>query len=117
MESNYIIERRKKMLGLSTETKEKKPARIKPMSKKRQIKQREYRKIVAEMLEKDNRCKVKSPVCTGKAQGLHHKVKRSPANLTDINNLIPCCNACNLFLETDVEWGVENGFVKSKFKK
>lgn len=116
MESDYLIQRRKQMLGISEPKPEKKPTRIKPMSKKRQIKQREYRKIVDEMLKKDNRCKVKSPVCTGKAQGLHHLVKRSPKNMMDPKNLIPCCNACNLFLETDVEWGVEHGFVKSKFK-
>lgn len=115
-ESDYIKERRAKMLGLAPEKEEKKPVKIKPFSKKREIKQREYRKLVDELLKKDGRCEINSPVCTKKAQGLHHVVKRSAKNLTDLKNLKRSCNACNDFLEANPDWGAEHGFIISKFK-
>lgn len=112
---DYLTERRNKKLGLLPETKKS----IKPIahySKKREKKQREYRKIVKEMLSKDARCKINSPVCTGYSQGLHHRIKRSPNNLTDLKILIPACNACNSYLESHTEWGIKKGFIISKFK-
>lgn len=117
-ESDYILQRRAKMLGLSKaepEKKKKKP--IAHFSKKREKKQRVYRKIVGEMLAADSRCKVNSPVCTGYSPGLHHKVKRSEKNLTDLEILIPSCNACNSYLESHTAWGIKHGFIISKFKK
>lgn len=76
-----------------------------------------YRRIVADVLGKDDRCKIKSPVCTGKAQGLNHTVKRSPANLIEPTNLVAACNACNNFLESNSKWALVNGHTISKFKK
>lgn len=113
---DYLTERRNKKLGLLPE-KEKKVKPIAHFSKKREKKQREYRKIVKEMLSKDARCKINSPVCTGIAQGLHHIVKRSPKNLIDKNNLIPSCNRCNGFVEQNIDWAIEGGFIKSKYLK
>jgi len=117
MESEYLIQRRKKMLGIDppSEKKEQKP--IPKVSEKRKITNREYKRLVKDILGKDGNCKIKSPVCTGKASGLHHLQKRSPKNLTKKGNLIPACSACNLFIETDPEWAKENGFTISKFKK
>lgn len=116
MESEYLLQRRAKMLGLAKPEPEKKPAKIKPMAKKREVKQREYRKLVKQMLEEDKHCAIHSPVCTHVAQGLHHKVKRSMKNLTDLKILVRSCNACNSFLEENPDWGVEHGFIISKFK-
>jgi hypothetical protein len=86
-------------------------------SKKRKSINKQYKAIKKEMIGKDSRCKVKSPVCTGAAQGAHHLQKRSPSNLIAIDNLLPCCNACNSYLETNVKWSKDNNFSVSRFKK
>ena len=65
----------------------------------------------------DDSCQIKSPVCTGKAQGANHKQKRSPKNMLDKKNLERSCNACNRYVETHVEWAKENGHSVSRFKK
>ena len=112
--SEYCIGH-KKMMG-SEKVKQQKSL-IAKQSEKRKSDQKEYRKIVKEMLSKDASCKVRSPVCTKKAQGLHHKQKRSPGNLTDKSKLIPSCNPCNLYIENYPEWAKEKGFTISRFKK
>jgi len=65
----------------------------------------------------DNRCAVRSPVCTGLSEGTHHITKRSPNNVLALANIVLSCNACNLFIELNKEWAVSNGFLKSKFLK
>jgi hypothetical protein len=51
--------------------KEKKP--IEKLSKDRKkVQKKQYIPLVKEMLAKNPKCKVKSPVCSGIAQGLHH---------------------------------------------
>ena len=92
------------------------PKPIPAKSKKRIAEDKVYKKIVAEMKEISDRCEIKSPVCTGEMQGLHHIVKRSPKNLCDRNNVLKSCNPCNSHLESNDKWARENGFVKSKFK-
>lgn len=116
-ESKFLIDRRRKMMGFGVETDEKKSERIKPLSEKRKKLQREYRKMVKTMLSENNKCQVQAPGCSHMAQGLHHIVKRSPANITDKENLIPCCNKCNLWIEENSQLAMALGFVKSKFKK
>lgn len=86
------------------------------MSKKRSDLQKEYRKLVDRMLKENNKCEVKSPICTGKAQGLNHKQKRTEKNLCDESNVERCCNACNLFIEENPDWAQENGHQISRFK-
>ena len=88
---------------------------IAKVSVKRKQINKEYDKIKAEILTTDDQCKIRSPVCTGKAQGLNHKQKRSPGNLTKRNNLIGCCNACNSFLESNDAWARKNGHTVSRF--
>ena len=90
---------------------------IAPLSKKRVKMQVEYRKIVKAAIEKDNRCTVKSPVCSGFAQGFNHLQKRSPANIILNENLELSCNPCNLFIEENTEWAKVNGHLISRFKK
>lgn len=94
----------------------KKKEPIKKISDKRKPLQKEYKKLVREMLGTNNKCEVKSPVCSGIAQGLNHKEKRSERNLTNPNNVERCCNACNLFIETNIDWALENGHLKLKHK-
>ena len=97
--------------------KEEKPkVRISIKSVKRVAEERLYKKIVKEMLALHPYCRIKSPVCTGKAQGLDHLQKRSPKNYLKRNNLIPACNACQIYKEENPEWSNKNGTSISKFK-
>jgi hypothetical protein len=94
-----------------------KPKPIAKVSEKRKAINKDYKKIVKKALDEDPICKVQSPVCTKVAQGLHHKQKRSPTNLTKASNLIECCNACNLYIEENPVWAKDNGHTISRFKK
>ena len=94
-----------------------KPYKIPVMSAKRKAEQKEYKKIVASKIKQDDRCKIKSEVCTGKAEGLDHLQKRSPSNMIAEDNLIQSCNACNLYKELNPTWAMNNGFSISRFKK
>ena len=103
-------------LGLITKP-EKKKVPIPKMSAKRKVEQREYVKIVKDAAKVDERCKVKSPVCTGEMQGMNHSQKRSPSNLLSKENLTPSCNSCNNFIENNLVWAKNNGHFISRFKK
>ena len=84
--------------------------------KRKEVK-KEYKKIVKATAKIDDRCKVKSPVCTGTMQGLNHIQKRSPKNMIQPENLTASCNACNQFLENNLAWAKSNGHFISRFKK
>lgn len=115
--SDYLLKRRAIMMGArqADPSKEKKP--IAKMSAKRKEVQKEYVKIVKKAAKKDHRCKVKSPDCTGKMQGMNHIQKKSPANITIEKNLTPSCNACNLYIELNTDWARNNGHLISRFAK
>jgi hypothetical protein len=116
MLSQYLIQRQQQKLGLAVkEEKKQKPISIK--SVKRIAEDKLYKKIVKEMLALKPNCRIKSPVCTGKAQGLDHLQKRSPKNYLKRSNLIPACNACQLYKEEHPEWSNKNGTSISRFKK
>lgn len=91
--------------------------KIAARSKKRIREQLKYLKIVAEKMSESNLCEIRSPVCTGVAEGLDHIQKRSPANWLKKDNLQRACNACNQYKETHPVWAKENGHSISKFKK
>lgn len=93
------------------------PKSIAKVSEKRKEENKEYKKIVVEMMKESKFCEVKSPVCTKIAQGLNHKKKRSPKTLLDKKYLERACNPCNLFIEENQEWAEENGHVISKYSK
>lgn len=117
-ESQYLISRRRAMLDGKPATEKPKPAPIAKLCDKRKELQKVYVKLVKEMLKENPLCEMKTPVCTGKAQGLQHKQKRSEKNLCDRNNLLRSCNACNLFVEENPLYGIEHGLIVSKhFKK
>lgn len=115
--SDYLIKRRAMMLGIKEPDPKKPKKPIPSKSAKRKEQDKQYRKIVREMIDKDGRCQVQSPKCTGKAQGLNHKQKRSPNNLLQKDNLTPCCNACNLYIELNSEWAKKHGHFVSRFVK
>jgi hypothetical protein len=97
------------------EAKKKKP--IAQQSEKRKIDQRKYVKIVKDQVKKDDRCMIGSPVCTGKMSGFNHTQKRSPKNLLKKSNLVPCCTACNNFLEKNSKWALDKGHTVSRYIK
>lgn len=100
----------------SGELKEQKP--IKQRSKKLdRVMKKEYVPEVKEMVASNTLCSVKSPVCTGRAQGFHHLAGRLGKLLTDKKKKIPCCNACNTFIEKNDAWARANGFKLSKFSE
>jgi hypothetical protein len=90
---------------------------VKPIPKKtasREELDKEYRKLVKVMLKENDQCEVKLPGCTGKAQGLHHIVKRNKKNMCDRNNLLRACNSCNSYIENHPLEALEMGVSKSK---
>lgn len=95
----------------------KQPKPIQPRSKKlSEVMRKEYVPEVKEMVGKNTPCKVNSPVCTKKAQGFHHLAGRLGKLLTD-KKKVPCCNACNQFIEKNDAWARANGWKTSKFSE
>lgn len=91
---------------------------IAPRSKKlTEVMKKEYVPQVKEMIKEKTACKVNSPVCAKKAQGFHHLAGRIGTLLTDKKKKIPCCNSCNLYIETNDAWARQNGFKLSKFSE
>ena len=113
---NYLEKRRAMKLGLSVEQPKVKKA-INKQSDKRKELQKEYRKIVKEMLKSNPMCEIKEVGCTGKAEGLHHKQKRSEKNLLNKEFLMRACNSCNLWVETHPLEAMDKGYSISKHKK
>jgi hypothetical protein len=94
------------------------PKKTKPIPKKsegRKDIEKDYRKLVGQTLKKQPFCQVKATGCTNIAQGLHHIKKRTKENMCDPDNVIPCCNACNLWIEENPIKAIEMGVSKSKF--
>lgn len=102
-------------VGISTRKQEKPPAKRSKKLDKTMRKQ--YVPEVKEMVKKNTECAVKSPVCTGFAQGFHHLVGRIGELLTNRKKKIPCCNPCNRFIEKNDAWARANGFKLSKFSE
>ena len=114
--SIYLLQRRAKMMGKEIVEVAKKKTKIKPLSDKRKVLQKEYRAKVKAMMKENDRCGIKAPGCSGKASGLHHLCKRSAKNLLEDSNLIRSCSSCNLWVEENDKQARDLGFVKSKFK-
>jgi len=100
-------------LGLVPKTvKAKKP--IAPRSEKRKQEQKEYVKIVKEMLATDPNCEIREEGCQVKASGLHHMKKRSPATFLDRKWLKRSCDNCNTWCELYPLQAIEKGHSVSK---
>lgn len=96
---------------------EKKVAKPIPQkSEKRKVEQKEYVKIVKEMLKANPSCEIKETGCLKKATGLHHKQKRSPKNFLQKSNLMRACDNCQLWVENNPLESIEKGYSISKYK-
>lgn len=112
---SYLEYRRNlKLKGKVEQPKEKKS--INKESEKRKEVNKEYRKIVKEMLKSNPMCEIKEVGCTGKADGLHHKQKRSEKNLLNKKYLMRACNSCNLWVEMHPLEAMAKGYSISKHK-
>lgn len=93
------------------------PVKIKQVSKKRAILNREYAKV-SRPIWKDQPCSIHSSVCIGMAQGIHHPWgKDTPERLLDTNNMMPACNPCNGWVEQHDAEARKLGLKKSRLKK
>ena len=113
MESQYLILRRQRMLGIAPSA-EKKPLKSIPKkSTKMKVDLKEYNKIKKEMLAEDDRCELNTPVCLGQATGLHH-VKRRGINMLNRKYLKRACDPCNGYLEQFPLYAIEKELSISK---
>jgi hypothetical protein len=103
-----------KMMGTPKPDKTKQP--LPKKSDKRIKEERQYKKIVKEMLEESNLCEMKTPDCTGIATGLQHK-KRRNANYLNRKYLIRSCDGCNSWAEMFPLKAIEMGIAVSVLKK
>jgi len=89
---------------------------INKKSEKLAKQEREYKKIVKQMLDENNLCEMLTPICTKIAEGLHH-MKRRGINLLNRKYLKRSCNACNGYVEKHPRWAIENKLLVSVHKK
>lgn len=86
--------------------------RIKPVSKKQRARQKEVAVARERLVEFYGAwCQVRSPVCTGREQGVHHLCKRSQGGCDHLHNLKLACNPCNGFIEDQPAWAKQAGLV------
>jgi len=90
-----------------------KQKRIKPYSNKRVEINKLYNAEADEFRKQNPDCAIKSPVCTQRTQGVHHKKGRGKY-LRVKEKWLPACNACNDYCEEHPEWARENGFIESR---
>lgn len=79
--------------------KDKKPVKIKHLSKKREKQNKVYLTIRKIFLENHPNCQVKLEGCTKFASEIHHAKKRTGYRLTDIENFISICRNCHIKVE------------------
>lgn len=92
------------------------PKPVNPRSKKlEETMRQDYRPQVKEMVAAGEKCRVHSPECAKNATGFHHLSGRIGELLTNREKKIPCCDACNRYIEKNDAWARANGFKLSKF--
>jgi hypothetical protein len=93
------------------EKKEKKKHSIPAFAKSKEKARAEYASLAKVFREQNPVCCIKSKVCTGGTQGVHHvKGKVTPELLLDQGYWLPACNSCNDYLESNPLWAIANGF-------
>lgn len=105
----------KKPAGPGPDQKKKFP-RIARRAKKHAASDREYVKLVREMLAENPYCELVTPECTGIAQGLHH-MKGRGVHLLTRKFLKRACNACNGYVERHPAYALEKGLSVSRHTK
>jgi homoserine trans-succinylase len=87
----------------------KKRSPIAPISEKKAKELVEYRRVRDEYMKTHPTCEVRSEVCTGKSEDLHHKKPRA-YHLMDVSVFMAVCRSCHQKIERDDKWARENGF-------
>lgn len=90
------------------------PKAIAKLSEKGKAADKEYKKLIKLKLKNSPPCQMKTPACTGKAQGGHHK-KRRGKNLMNEAKLVLSCNSCNNWVENNHTQAKNMGLLESKF--
>jgi len=62
-------------------------------------------------------CEIKSPVCTGRAEYIHHVEGRGIKVILDQSKWKACCGACNGYVEVKDAEAKEKGHKKSRLAK
>lgn len=117
MLTQYMQDRLAIKNGTKPPAEKKKQQPIAKMSAKRKVEQRQYKKIVDEMLVINPNCEIKEMGCQGKASGLHHQKKRTPATFLDKRFLKISCDNCNLWCELHPLEAIQKGHSISKHLK
>lgn len=100
----------KKAFGKAAPEVQKPVKRIPKVAEKRKATNREYAKKSGPVW-KGKLCQIRSPVCTGKAEGFNHAGgKETMEKLLDVTNGQAACNACNGYIEQHPAWAKERGF-------
>lgn len=73
--------------------------------------------LYEKFLKGKTECKIKSPVCTGQPEVVHHSKGRGIKVILDQDFWLECCSACNLYVETKDEEARENGHKVSRHAK
>lgn len=79
------------------------------MSAHRHAQKRIYDKDRAIFLKKHPHCSIQSPICTHKSTVIHHKRGRTGHRYLNKAEWAASCVACNLYVEKEKTWAVENG--------
>lgn len=87
----------------------KKRSVIAPISEKKAKELVLYRKLRDEYMKAHPVCEVKSEVCTGRSEDLHHKKPRA-YYLTDVSVFMAVCRSCHEKIEREDSWAREKGF-------
>lgn len=117
--SNYLLERRKQKLGITTVTKEvvekiTRKTKIKPRSKKMEKEMKLYLKEKAEFLKPGDQCELNTEVCRGEATVIHHTKGRIGKLLRDKRYWKKSCVHCNNHVENKDKEAREKGLKLSK---
>lgn len=84
---------------------------IRRRSRKKAASMRTCRNILAEKFGMHGcACQIRSEVCTGLANGLHHLKKKSQGGEDTHENTILACNPCNTYIEDHPAWALAHGF-------
>jgi len=115
MESQYLIQRRARMLGISAPAEAKKPVKIKAVSEKRKSQNKEYTKVRKQFLIEHPRCQVRG--CNKVSEEIHHRRGRTGDLLTDPKFFLAVCRDHHMEIEQDPVWAKEQGYSLSRLKK
>lgn len=111
---NEYMKYRQQLKNGQVQPANKAPKKIKPVSDKRAILNTEYAKE-SRPFWKGKQCQIRSPVCTGSAQGIHHrKGKATKALLMDKRYWMAACNFCNSYVENNDAWARMMGYKVSR---